>query len=153
MVSIDTLMLPEPDKRSSTMMSNTRKILAGVIILVVILIAAAVWSGNFPGKTGDPNAISLPEATAGVHYDRSLQIANATLPDGQWTVASVAGDLPPGLSVEHMEHGCVPTGPACPQNSFDLLGTPTRAGTYAFSVTFSIGGTPVTQAYRLTVLP
>ncbi len=135
------------------MTNDTKKILAGVAILVVILAGAVIGSGNFPGETTDPNAILLPAATAGVHYDHGLQIANATIPAGQWTVASVAGDLPPGLSVEHFEHGCIPTEPACPQNSFDLLGTPTRAGTFAFSVTFSIGGTPVTQAYRVTVGP
>jgi hypothetical protein len=135
------------------MTNHNKEILAGVIILVLILAGAVVWSGNFPGQTTDPAAILLPAATAGVHYDRSLQIANSAIPGGQWKVASVAGDLPPGLSVEHLEHGCIPTEPACPQNSFDLLGTPTRAGTFAFSVTFSIGGTPVTQAYQLTVRP
>ena len=135
------------------MMNNNKKILAGVAILVVILAGAVVWSGNFPGQTADPKAILLPEATAGVHYDRSLQVANTTLPGGQWKVDSVAGDLPPGLTVEHFEHGCIPTEPDCPQNSFDLLGTPARAGTWAFSVTFSMGGTPVTQAYQITVLP
>jgi len=153
MVSIDTLMLPEPDMRSSTMITDTKKILAGVIILVVILAGAVVWSGIFSGQTTDPKAIILPAASAGVHYDRSLQIANTTIPGGQWKVDLVSGSLPPGLSVEHMEHGCIPAEPACPQNSFDLLGTPTLAGTWAFSVTFSIGGTPVTQAYQLTVRP
>jgi hypothetical protein len=135
------------------MMNDTKEILICVIILVIILAGAVVWSGIFSGQTMDPKAIILPAASAGVHYDRSLQVANATIPGGQWKVDSVAGDLPPGLSVEHMEHGCIPTEPACPQNSFDLLGTPTRAGTSAFSVTFSIGGTPVTQAYQLTVGP
>jgi hypothetical protein len=135
------------------MMKHTKEILIGVTILVVILAGAVVWSGNFPGQTTDPKAIILPAASAGVHYDRSLQLANSTIPAGQWKVASVAGNLPPGLTVEHFEHGCIPTEPACPQNSFDLLGTPTRAGTYTFSVTFSIGGTPVTQAYQITVGP
>jgi hypothetical protein len=135
------------------MMNDNKKILIGATILVVILAGAVVWSGNFPGQTTDPGAILLPAASAGVHYDRSLQIANTTLPGGQWTIDSVSGNLPPGLSVEHFEHGCIPTEPACPQNSFDLLGTPTRAGTWTFSVTFSIGGTPVTQAYQVTVGP
>jgi len=135
------------------MLNDNKKILVGVTILVVILAGAAAWSGIFSGQTTDPAAILLPEASTGVHYNQGLQIANSTLPDGQWKVASVAGNLPPGLSIEHFEHGCIPTEPACPQNSFALLGTPTRAGTYAFSVTFSIGGTPVTQAYQLTVRP
>jgi hypothetical protein len=112
-----------------------------------------VWSGNFSGQNADPAAILLPAASTGVHYDRSLQIANSTLPGGQWEVASTSGQLPPGLSVEHFEHGCVPTEPACPQNSFDLSGTPTRAGTYTFSVTFSIGGDLITQAYQVRVQP
>ena len=133
------------------MMKYAKEILTGVIILVVILAGAVVWSGNFPGQKADPAAILLPAASTGVHYDRSLQIANSTLPGGQWTVASTSGQLPPGLSVEHFEHGCVPTEPACPQNSFDLLGTPTRAGTYTFSVTFSIGGDLITQAYQVQV--
>ena len=135
------------------MMKYTREILTGVTILVVILAGAMVWSGNFSGQNADPAAILLPAASAGVHYDRSLQIANSTLPVGQWEVASTSGQLPPGLSVEHFEHGCVPTEPACPQNSFDLSGTPTRAGTYTFSVTFSIGGDLITQAYQVRVQP
>ena len=135
------------------MMKYTKEILVGVAILVVIIAGAMVWSGNFSGKTTDPAAILLPAASTGVHYDRSLQIANSTLPGGQWEVASTAGQLPPGLSVEHFEHGCVPTEPACPQNSFDLLGTPTRAGTYTFSVTFSIGGDLITQAYQVQIQP
>ena len=135
------------------MMKYTREILTGVTILVVILAGAMVWSGNFSGQNADPAAILLPAASAGVHYDRSLQIANSTLPGGQWEVASTSGQLPPGLSVEHFEHGCVPTEPACPQNSFDLLGTPTRAGTYTFSVTFSIGGDLITQSYQVRVQP
>jgi hypothetical protein len=133
------------------MMKYTKEILTGVIILVVIIAGAVVWSGNFSGQNADPAAILLPSASAGVHYDRSLQIANSTLPVGQWEVASTSGQLPPGLSVEHFEHGCVPTEPACPQNSFDLLGTPTRAGTYTFSVTFSIGGDLITQVYQVQV--
>jgi hypothetical protein len=134
------------------MMNHKKEILAGVIILVVMLAGAVVWSGYFSRQTTDPAVILLPSATTGVHYDRSLQVANATLPAGQWEVASTAGQLPPGLSVEHFEHGCLPTEPACPQNSFDLLGTPTRAGTYSFSVTFSIGGELITQAYQVQVL-
>jgi hypothetical protein len=135
------------------MMKYTKEILTGVTILVVILAGAMVWSGNFSGQNADPAAILLPAASAGVHYDRSLQIANSTLPGGQWEVASTSGQLPPGLSVVHLEHGCVPTDPACPQNSFDLSGTPTRAGTYTFSVTFSIGGDLITQAYQVRVQP
>ena len=134
-------------------MKYTKEILTGVTILVVILAGAMVWSGNFSGQSTGPAAILLPAASTGVHYDRSLQIANSTLPGGQWEVASTSGQLPPGLSVEHLEHGCVPTEPACPQNSFDLLGTPTRAGTYTFSVTFSIGGELITQAYQVQIQP
>ena len=135
------------------MMKYTKEILTGVTILVVVIAGALVWSGNFSGQSTGPAAILLPAASTGVHYDRSLQIANSTLPGGQWEVASTAGQLPPGLSVEHFEHGCVPTEPACPQNSFDLLGTPTRAGTYTFSVTFSIGGDLITQAYQVQIQP
>ena len=135
------------------MMKYTKEILTGVIILVVIIAGAIVWSGNFSWQKADPTAILLPAASTGIHYDRSLQIANSTLPDGQWEVASTSGQLPPGLSVEHFEHGCIPTEPACPQNSFDLLGTPTRAGTYTFSVTFSIAGNLTTRAYQVQVLP
>jgi hypothetical protein len=135
------------------MMKYTKEILIGVIILVVIIAAAVMWNGNFPGQATGPAAILLPAASAGVQYDHSLQIANSTLPGGQWEVASTSGQLPPGLSVEHFEHGCVPTEPACPQNSFDLSGTPTRAGTYMFSVTFSIGGDLITQVYQVRVQP
>jgi hypothetical protein len=131
------------------MMNPTKAILAGVAILVVIIAGAVVWTG----QTANPAALVLPAATTGVHYDRSLQVANASLPSGQWSVASTAGQLPPGLSVEHFEHGCIPAEPACPQNSFDLLGTPTQPGTYPFSITFSIGGNLITQAYQVTVLP
>jgi hypothetical protein len=135
------------------MMNYKKEILIGVTILVVIAAVTLVWGGNFfPGPTNN-TAILLPSASTGVHYAGALQVANATLPGGKWDVASTSGQLPPGLSVEHFEHGCIPTEPACPQNSFDLLGTPTRAGTYSFSVTFSIGGELVTQAYQVRVLP
>ena len=135
------------------MMKYRKEILTGVTILVVIVAGVWVWSGNFSGQPGSHTALLLPAASNGVHYDKSLEIANATLPAGQWEVASTSGQLPPGLSVGHFEHGCIPTEPACPQNSFDLLGTPTLAGTYMFSVTFSIGGELITQAYQVRVLP
>jgi hypothetical protein len=131
-------------------MSTTKEILTVVLIMAVVAAIAAVWVGDLSRQ---PAAITLRDASAGSHYDSSLQIANATLPGGKWDVVSTAGQLPPGLSVVHMEHGCIPTEPACPQNSFDLLGTPTQAGTYTFSVTFSIGGEQVSQSYRLRVLP
>ena len=134
-------------------MELTKEILIGVTILVVISAVAVVWSGNFSRQTTDHTAILLSAASTGVHYDSSLQITNSTLPGGQWEVASTSGQLPPGLSVVHLEHGCVPTEPACPQNSFDLLGTPTQAGAYTFSVTFSIGGDLITQVYQVRVLP
>jgi hypothetical protein len=135
-------------------MKPAKEILIGVIILVVILAGASVWSGNFSRQqTTNHTAILLPAATPGVHYDSSLQIANATIPKGQWQLVSTSGQLPPGLSVVHLEHGCVPTEPACLQNNFDLSGTPAQAGTYTFSVTFSMGGDLITQAYQVRVLP
>jgi hypothetical protein len=133
-------------------MSTTKEILTVVIIIAVVAVVAAVWVGNRSGPDSLPKPIVLRDATAGVHYDSSLTIANATLPGGPWEVLSTTGQLPPGLSVMHMEHGCIPTEPACPQNSFDLLGTPTQAGTWSFSVLFSIGGEQVTQAYQVRVL-
>lgn len=134
-------------------MSTTKEILTVIIIMVVVAALAAVWVGTLPRPDSLPNPIALRDASTGVHYDSSLTIANATLPGGLWEVLSTAGQLPPGLAVTHMEHGCIPTEPACPQNSFDLLGTPTRAGTYTFSVLFSIGGEQITQAYQVRVLP
>ena len=124
-----------------------------VTILVVVSAAAVVWNGTFSGQPTQYTALLLTAASTGVHYDHSLTMANASLPGGPWVVVSTAGQLPPGLSVIHMEHGCIPTEPACPQNSFDLLGTPTRAGTYTFSVTFSIGGKQIPQSYQVRVLP
>ena len=135
------------------MMNHKKEILIGVAVLVLILAAFVAGSGNFFREPAGRTPIVLSPASVGVQYDRSLQIANTTLPAGQWNVASTGGELPPGLSVEHFEHGCLPTEPACPQNSFDLLGTPARAGTWTFRVTFSIGGNPVTQDYRVQVLP
>ena len=132
-------------------MNRTQEILIVVAILVIVS-AAVVWNGTFSGQTAEHTALLLPAASTGVHYDHSLQLANTTLPGGPWEVVSTAGQLPPGLSVIHMEHGCIPTEPACPQNSFDLLGTPAQAGTYTFSVIFSIGGVQVTQAYQVQVL-
>jgi hypothetical protein len=134
-------------------MSTTKEILIVVIIMVVVAAVAAVWVGNLSRPDALSKPIALRDATAGVHYDNSLTIANTSLPGGPWEVLSTVGQLPPGLSVLHMEHGCIPTEPACPQNSFDLLGTPTQAGTYTFSVLFSIGGVQVTQAYQVRVLP
>ena len=134
-------------------MKLTKEMLTGVTILVVVVAVAVVWSGNFSGQTPDHTAIILPAASTGVHYDTSLQIANSTLPGGQWEVASASGHLPPGLTIVHLEHGCVPTEPACLQNNFDLTGTPTQAGTSTFSVTFSLAMDLITQAYQVRVLP
>ena len=131
-------------------MKYTKEILVAIAILVIITAAAVIWGGNVFQKPAGA-AILLPPASTGVHYAGALQLANTTLPAGPWTVASTSGQMPPGLSVEHFEHGCIPTEPECPQNSFDLLGTPTRAGTYTFSVTFEIGGEPVAQAYQVRV--
>jgi hypothetical protein len=136
----------------NNLMNRTQEILIIVTILVIVSAVAVVWSGAFSGQPTQHTAILLPAASTGAHYDHSLTIANATLPGGRWEVLSTEGQLPPGLSVMHMEHGCVPTEPACPQNSFDLAGTPSEAGTYTFSVLFSIGGEQVTQVYQVRVL-
>jgi hypothetical protein len=99
------------------------------------------------------SSISLPIAYTNVQYDASLQIVNSNIPNGQWEVASTSGQLPPGLSIAHFEHGCAPRVTQCPQNNFDLDGKATQVGTYAFSIAFSIGEDQIIQHYQVQVLP
>jgi hypothetical protein len=148
--------------------ANMKSLFIGSCIMFLLIIsttAGCVTNPGTPGNLQSPTpppsigtpvlstTVLLPAASPGVHYDSSLQIANATIPNGQWQLVSTSGQLPPGLSVVHIEHGCVPTEPACLQNNFDLSGTPTQAGTYTFSVTFSMGGDLITQAYQVRILP
>ncbi|MGC9599375.1 MAG: hypothetical protein ABSE18_03260 [Minisyncoccia bacterium] len=155
--------------------------LAIALIVVAILIAGGVWyymknissptqlvactqeakecpDGSYVGRTG-PNcefaacpgmttttsSIPLPTAYVNVLYNGLLHIATSNI--------STLGQLPPGLSLVPMEHGCVPSEPQCPQNDFYLHGQATQAGTYAFSVVFSIDGDQITQSYHIQVLP
>ncbi len=81
---------------------------------------------------------TLPNATIGLHYSRTLQATGGVAPY-HWSLTS--GHLPPGLSF----------------SSAGLIsGVPTHTGTYGFSVKVSDSDTPastVTTALSLKVVP
>jgi hypothetical protein len=162
-------------------MNKKSVLIISLFVVVVILIASDIWyyevlqSKNSPSTVIQTSSttqqtpqnstttqtyeirqamslISLPTAFVNVNYNIALQIASHNISKGQWEVASISGQLPPGLSVIHLEHGCIPTQPECPQNNFDLNGKATRTGTYTFNVAFSIGGDQITQPYQVQVL-
>jgi len=69
---------------------------------------------------------SLPNGSVGQSYSAHL-VATGGVPPYNWSLSS--GSLPPGLSVQGQQ----------------ILGTPTKAGTYSFSVTVGDASVPKTQ--------
>jgi hypothetical protein len=83
---------------------------------------------------------SLPDGTACHAYPSTTLAATSGTPPYTWTVAS-AGTLPPGLTLS---------------SSGMISGTPTNAGTFAFTVQVTDSSSPhmtATQALTITVAP
>lgn len=123
------------------MTSTGRRLLLGLLVLLLGC-----------GTAKDPalqfSSAELPGATAGQPYQAVIAITNAITPLS--SVEVVAGALPPGLAVE------VVLPPDLKE--WRLHGTPTTAGTAAFTVRVTCLGTnhpgqQGEQAYTLLVSP
>jgi hypothetical protein len=110
-------------------------------------VAVVVTSGS-QSATGDLNlyvapppvsvsTASLPSGVVGQTYGQYLSATGGT-GSYQWSV--VSGALPTGLSIVYQYTGYV-------------AGTPTTAGTSAFTVQVTSGGLTATRALTITVLP
>jgi hypothetical protein len=106
---------------------------------------------NHAQRAIEDQPVTLKPGRVGVHYEVQLPAAgNDDVRDGKWRITT-EGTVPPGLSVKNVIHGCVPQEPNCPQNDFDLIGTPTAQGSYAFAVVFSYAKHVMRRQYRLTI--
>ena len=117
-------------------------------ILPLLLIAAASLAAAGCFQVRDPLEFSpttLPDSQVGVSYAAEITVSHAATPVGGVSVQD--GSLPPGLDVDLGEQH---------DNVVHVTGTPTTAGTYAFTIYVWCYGTQVagqtaTQAYTLVV--
>ena len=84
--------------------------------------------------TAEANALvfspdELPDARTSDHYEATIWIGNNRTPPGGYALAE--GALPPGLSLEYVQE----------DYSARISGTPTQAGTYAFTLSVWCFGT------------
>lgn len=77
-----------------------------------------------------------PAGGAGVPYSDDLRVTGAL---GPVAYAVSDGQLPPGLALD--------------PGSGTLAGTPSQAGTYAFTLAASSGGVTVTRSFTVTIIP
>lgn len=83
----------------------------------------------------------LPNATKDVSYTVTLKGINGTLSYTSWAIT--AGSLPPGLSF--------PVTMSADKSTATIEGTPTSAGTYAFTVTLKDNGPSQTTTKKFTL--
>ncbi|MDX9991472.1 MAG: Ig domain-containing protein [Anaerolineales bacterium] len=86
---------------------------------------------------------SLPAAGVGQAYETTISISNNATPVGDFWIGP--GELPPGLSLQHLE----------PEDRAMLSGIPTQAGSYTFTISIWCYGTNVsgqTGAKEYTII-
>lgn len=103
------------------------------------------------GTTPNPLTITtttLPAGSVGAAYTAAIETSGGTQDFG-WSV--VAGNLPPGVRFAQIQ--CVTT--PCPTWSAtgQLVGTPSMAGQYTFTVRFSANGQIITKRLSIAVAP
>ncbi|MGC8627950.1 MAG: putative Ig domain-containing protein [Acidimicrobiales bacterium] len=111
----------------------------GARFTATALEAISVYAQPPPG----PQPPSLPSGTVGQEYSAELQ-AGAGTPPFRWAVAS--GSLPPGLSLS------VVSAKPWYGSKADISGTPTRQGSYSFSLRVTDGqGKSATGSYTVEI--
>ena len=117
---------------------------AGIALLLVAAMALAACSfGEPPRPSLVFSPVQLPEARTGEAYDTSITVSGNVTPVGS---IFAEGKLPPGLHLNHVRAA----------SSGAIEGTPTKAGSYSFTVGAwcfgtNIGGQEGRQAYVLVV--
>lgn len=104
------------------------------VICLCCLCGLCFWLWIFTADTRGPlvfSPVSLPPARVGQVYEAKIAISNNDTPVGQVSVASA--DLPPGISLRHIDM----------EDSATLRGIPTQAGTYTFTLSAWCYGTNV----------
>ncbi len=86
----------------------------------------------------------LPDAQVGVPYEAKVTISDNATPAGAFSISE--GTLPPGLTIEQIEH----------ENTARISGTPQQPGTFKFTVFVWCYGTNVNgqvgeKEYTITV--
>lgn len=112
-------------------------------LVVGLLVAAACTESGRPPLRFVPD--SLPGATAGTPYTAEIVVEETETPVGGASVAP--GTLPDGLTLELLPGQT---------DTIRISGTPTRTGTFAFTVSVWCFGTNVSgqtgeQRYTITV--
>jgi hypothetical protein len=116
------------------------------VILLCCLCGLCFWLWVFTSDTRGSLVFSpksLPAARLGQPYETKISISNNDTPVGSFSV--VSGELPPGLSLQHLE----------PEDLAMLSGIPTQTGSYTFTISIWCYGTNVsgqTGAKEYTII-
>ncbi len=86
----------------------------------------------------------LPNAKVGQVYSAMVQTNDISYPISGYLYSVTAGSLPPGLSLG---------GPCSANICTGIAGTPTTAGTYTFTLTFTVGTVTASKQFILTIDP
>ncbi len=124
-----------------TVTRPSRRILAPVLLAVALLTVAACT----PRDPLEFSPTTLPDAQVGVSYSADITVTHAATPVGGASVQD--GSLPPGLEVHLGEQH---------DNVIHVIGTPSAAGTYTFTIHVwcygtNVSGQTATQSYTLVV--
>ena len=129
---------PPVTRRSRGRGGYIRATLAGAVALTAVL-------GCTPRPALEFSPATLPDARLGSPYAATITVSQAVTPVGGASVSD--GALPEGLELALAGE---------PDNTLQISGTPTAAGTFTFAVYVwchgtNVSGQTATQQYALTV--
>lgn len=99
--------------------------------LLVLFLALACFPDPRPRPRLELDPAELPAARLGVPYEARITVSGNVTP--VYMVLVAEGNLPDGLNLEYVEHDVFAT----------ITGTPTRAGTFSFTISARCLGTSV----------
>lgn len=101
------------------------------ILIPVLFLTLACFRDPRPRPALEFDPLELPAAQVGVAYEATISISQNLTP--VYLVSIVDGTLPDGLTLEYQEH----------ESFAKIIGTPTYAGTFKFTVWAGCLGTSV----------
>ncbi|HEX7491986.1 MAG TPA: Ig domain-containing protein [Candidatus Limnocylindrales bacterium] len=126
-------------------LGRVRRHLAGVSGTIAVAVLLVAVLGCTPRSALQFSPLALPDAQVGSSYAATITVAQAATPVGGVSVQD--GALPAGMTLALAD---------APDNTIQISGTPTSAGTFSFTVYVwcygtNVSGQTATQAYSLVV--